>query len=204
MTNSFWNKHIDPSIPEADLLKFSLTENWFTYQDFYEAAASDPAFKIFVEVGVWKGHSLCHLVKKLQERATPFTVFAVDLWDKLPKENELWHSHQEQMPILYSIYNYVLSKTGTRKDVFDYRMNSLDAARDFRDGSVDFCFLDASHDKEAVLQDLDAWYPKVRKGGIIAGHDISSRGVFEAVREFNFGCGVMENVEQDTWAVWKN
>ena len=200
---NYWNKHIDPKIPEGDLAKFALSECWFTYDEFYDDVVKEHDFKVFVEVGCWKGHSISHLVKRLQERGSPFTVFAVDLWDKLPKDNELWAKFPDQIPILYSIYNYVLSKTGTRKDVFDYRMDSLNAARDFLNDSVDFCFIDASHDKEAVLADLKAWFPKVRKGGIIAGHDASSYGVSTAIREFNFDNQVFEHKEKDVWAVWK-
>lgn len=51
------------------------------------------------------------------------------------------------------------------------RQFSLDAARDVSDGSLDFVYLDANHNIENVIADLAAWTPKVRAGGIIAGHD---------------------------------
>lgn len=48
---------------------------------------------------------------------------------------------------------------------------SLDAAPQFGDGSLDFVYLDGNHSYEAVLADLDAWYPKVKPGGLFGGHD---------------------------------
>eukprot|EP00434_Breviolum_minutum_P042133 symbB.v1.2.037488.t1/scaffold5553.1/size25922/3 len=41
------------------------------------------------------------------------------------------------------------------------------------DESLDIVFLDARHDYEAVLDDVMAWKPKVRAGGILSGHDFS-------------------------------
>jgi predicted O-methyltransferase YrrM len=48
---------------------------------------------------------------------------------------------------------------------------SVEAAKQFRDGSLDFVYLDANHRFECVVADLAAWSPKVRTGGIVAGHD---------------------------------
>lgn len=51
------------------------------------------------------------------------------------------------------------------------RMASNKAARLVPDGALDFCYVDSNHAKAYVLADLDAWVPKVRSGGIVAGHD---------------------------------
>jgi len=53
------------------------------------------------------------------------------------------------------------------------RKFSVDAARDFKDGELDFVYLDGNHALEHVIADLAAWTPKIRPGGIIAGHDYS-------------------------------
>ena len=51
------------------------------------------------------------------------------------------------------------------------RKPSTEAAKDVADGSLDFAYIDAAHDFDHVAMDLITWAPKVRKGGIVSGHD---------------------------------
>lgn len=55
------------------------------------------------------------------------------------------------------------------------RKYSVDAAADIPDASLDFVYIDGNHDFLHVTQDLAAWTPKVRAGGIISGHDFTHR-----------------------------
>ena len=41
----------------------------------------------------------------------------------------------------------------------------------FQNESLDFIYIDARHDYKAVWDDLEAWFPKLRKGGLFSGHD---------------------------------
>lgn len=50
-------------------------------------------------------------------------------------------------------------------------LRSVEAARLVDDGSLDFVYIDANHSLEHVVADIAAWSPKVRKGGIVSGHD---------------------------------
>ena len=63
---------------------------------------------------------------------------------------------------------------------------SVNASKRFNDNSLDFIFIDACHDYECVKEDLHTWYPKLKKDGIIAGHDYYDGhvGVEKAVNEF--------------------
>lgn len=56
------------------------------------------------------------------------------------------------------------------------RSFSVEAARKVPDGSLDFAYVDANHTYPHVVADIAAWLPKVRKGGILAGHDYCRRG----------------------------
>lgn len=51
------------------------------------------------------------------------------------------------------------------------KKDSLEAAKDIPNRSLDFVYLDADHWFPAVVADIAAWLPKVRPGGVIAGHD---------------------------------
>ena len=60
---------------------------------------------------------------------------------------------------------------------------SWEQAEKVQDGSLDFVFIDASHDYESVIKDLKAWAPKVRPGGMLCGHDAHWDGVKQALKE---------------------
>jgi hypothetical protein len=82
-----------------------------------------------------------------------------------------------------------LAPHGARSEIL--RLTSLEAAERVADRTLDFVYIDARHDYDSVLEDLAAWYTKVRPGGIVAGHDYVDGtfpsgvfGVKRAVDEF--------------------
>lgn len=82
-----------------------------------------------------------------------------------------------------------LAPFGTR--AAQLRKTSAEAAPDFPDLSLDFAYIDAQHHYAAVVEDITLWWPKVRSGGILAGHDYldgivsgTDFGVKRAVDEF--------------------
>jgi hypothetical protein len=62
-----------------------------------------------------------------------------------------------------------LARFGERSRIL--RMTSEEAAREIADGSLDFAYLDAQHHYEAVRDDIALWFPKVKPGGLLGGHD---------------------------------
>jgi predicted O-methyltransferase YrrM len=64
-------------------------------------------------------------------------------------------------------------------------MTSIEAAKEIIDESLDFAYIDACHAYKCVVEDLNAWYPKIRQRGLICGHDYFSHGsVKRAVDEW--------------------
>jgi len=61
---------------------------------------------------------------------------------------------------------------------------SVEAAGDFEDGSIDYCFIDADHSEESVAADLRAWWPKLKPGGLLVGDDYMNPAVAKAARNF--------------------
>lgn len=49
--------------------------------------------------------------------------------------------------------------------------DSVEAAKDWVDGSVSFLFIDTTHDYEHTKNELAAWLPKMHSQGVIVGHD---------------------------------
>ena len=73
------------------------------------------------------------------------------------------------------------------RDVTFMRMTSLEASQQVEDGSLDFVYIDGDHRFDAVMMDIILWAPKVRKGGIVAGHDaywFYQAGVIDAVQAY--------------------
>ena len=69
------------------------------------------------------------------------------------------------------------------------RMPSLEAVEKFEDHSLDFVFIDASHEYEDVKKDIAAWIKKVKPGGVIAGHDYY-------INDFDYFPGVKQAVNE--------
>ena len=89
------------------------------------------------------------------------------------------------------------------------RKTSREAAPSFKDDSLDFVYIDANHSYEACKEDLELWWPKVKTGGVFAGHDYLnaefSQGVFgvkQAVREFARAEGQKIYQTSEKWPTW--
>ena len=92
-----------------------------------------------------------------------------------------------------------------RPDVIMVRAASVVASGMFPEGHFDWVYIDANHGYEAVKKDIAAWLPKVRSGGILAGHDYGAPadrgfGVQRAVDEI-FGAANV-NTTGDSYCSW--
>lgn len=94
-----------------------------------------------------------------------------------------------------------LSSFGDRA-IWRYKI-STQAAKEIDDGSLDFVFIDANHQEKFVREDIYAWYPKLRRGGLLMGHDYNIDGVRVAVDEWVAKFGkplVHSDNNSDVWA----
>jgi len=65
------------------------------------------------------------------------------------------------------------------------KKESSDALADVPD-NVDFIYIDGNHQSDYVRQDIDNYYPKIKNGGVIAGHDFSFGSVRLEVEDFAY------------------
>lgn len=75
--------------------------------------------------------------------------------------------------------DFIAAKRALRKHnsrVEFLQMLSSEAAKWRANNSVDFIYLDGNHEPPYVEQDIRLWWPKLRSGGILAGHDIVMPG----------------------------
>lgn len=118
-----------------------------------------------LEVGVEYGGYLDIYYPQLKDSVEKF--YLVDLWQTEGNDDHFtkFEDRVEQG------YARVKELYGDNPQVEMCKGASVERAKDFEDEFFDYIYIDADHTKEAVLEDLKAWYPKVKKGGIIAGHD---------------------------------
>lgn len=143
-------------------------------------------FKVGAEIGVLAGDyalTLCREIPNLK-------YYGIDPWyigGDMPK-----HKHRgkyEHVKKILSPYDATLIKKF-----------SMDAVKDFDRDSLDFVYIDADHRFDYVVNDIIEWTKKVKKGGIISGHDYkvaSNCGVIPAVDGYTRSHGLRLKLTTD-------
>lgn len=112
-------------------------------------------------------------------------LYLIDSWSIYDGLEDL--SLQKIPNSLFHDNNYETTKQRMKKygsKVTLIRKTSEDAVNDIPN-NVDFVYIDANHLYEYVKKDIELYYPKVKSGGIIGGHDFrADTGVAKAVLEF--------------------
>jgi hypothetical protein len=158
-------------------------QGWFGFIDFYQKMAKQlPNNSHIVEVGAWKGQSTAFMAVEIINSGKKIQFDVIDTW--LGSEEGI---HQtDAMVISNSLYQHFLDNMKPVEGYYNpRRMTSLEAASTYNDNSLDLVFLDAEHDYNNVREDILAWLPKVKFGGVLAGDDYASNwpGVVQAVNE---------------------
>lgn len=117
-------------------------------------------FKFGAEIGVERGKYADCLLRKIPG----LTLYGIDPWEEGP-------GYREGMRQKIDAYYNETLELLKGKNCEIIRKYSVDAAKEFADESLDFVFIDGNHDLPNVIADINAWTPKVRKGGIVSGHD---------------------------------
>jgi len=160
-------------------------QGWFDYEDLYSHLAKNlPEGSSFVEVGVWKGRSICYLGQQLKSINKKFKIFAVDTFKGSSNEDAHQKEVQEHGGSLLPLFLKNLTDLNLTDLITPIEKDSIEASKLFSDNEIDFVFVDANHSYEAVIEDLKHWYPKLKPGGIIAGHDFWADSVRSAVLTF--------------------
>lgn len=135
----------------------------------------------FVEVGSWKGRSSAFMAVELVNRQKKIQFDCVDTWEGDPNEQ----AHVEDEHVQSStLYDHFLENMKPVAGHFNpIKMTSVEAAKLYPDQSLDFVFIDAAHDYDNVKADVMAWLPKIKPGGVLAGHDWGHAPVARAVKE---------------------
>jgi len=100
------------------------------------------------------------------------TLYMVDVWRPLGDEYLDSSNHGNYQNQIYS--NAMENLQGFEDRGIMIRANSQKASEIFQDESLDFVYIDANHAYDFVVDDINYWYSKVKKGGYLWGHDYIS------------------------------
>ena len=155
----------------------------------------------WVELGSWTGKSVAYCVVELINKPLEnFKFYSVDTWKGAAEHQEYDMVKQD------TLYDVFLENTNPVKQyITPLREFSYEAANNFDDGSVNFCYVDADHSYEGVTKDLEAWWPKIKKGCYFGGDDYTKGwpGVQHAVNDFFGNKGIKVKRVGRCWLVVK-
>lgn len=149
----------------------------------------------FAEVGVERGEFAQAVLARWTGRG-PY--YAVDPFtDKPPAAFETYPALANERE--------AHARIGSDPRVNFLKTDSVSAAQHIKDGELDGVYIDAGHSFSDVTRDLETWYPKVRDGGLIAGHDYVFTKYIQcqlAVDLFARKVGAIPRFNCDPWPTW--
>lgn len=133
-----------------------------------------PSGITMIEVGCFAGES----TKMFLDSGKVKALFAVDAW-----QNGLDTTDAATVKYdLAVVEKWFDERLAFYSNVVKKKGDSLSLAAGFADSSVDFIYLDSCHEYEHVMKEISAYFPKVKFGGFIGGHDYGTYlGVTQAV-----------------------
>lgn len=120
-------------------------------------------------------------------------VYAIDRWEKYDGISEPIDFNEVEL-----LFDEVVKKF---PNIIKCKGDSFDVFRNFPDEMFDLIYIDASHDVLSVKRDINNWLPKIKKDGIICGHDYTHiPDVKMAVDEIFFNCFI-HTFSDSSWLV---
>ena len=141
---------------------------------------------IGAEIGVQRGLNSEDILKQLNIKK----IFLIDAWDDYNGDDHYYSNKN---------FNCVVSKFKNNIKVEIIKSFSEIAVKNIKDSSLDFVYIDANHKYEYVYEDISLWLPKVKRGGVIGGHDVCHPGVLKAVKEFCSNKNIKFQTEIPDW-----
>lgn len=161
---------------------FEEIKGWFDFSDLYADMVKQAEHEaLFVELGVWKGCSAAFMGVEIVNSGKNIRFDVIDNFQGLHQENK---TQRENFIDYRKNYKECLMNLNRVPFVRVIGLPSPEAVGLYANESIDFIFIDANHDYRHVKEDIRLWLPKVKRGGVIAGHDyINFAGVKKAVDE---------------------
>lgn len=147
------------------------------FEFFWNTAASLPQNAVLVELGVFIGASTVVWASALKAVGNVGAkLYSVDCFDSCSIRGS------------FSKYKHNLEAFGVTEMVTPLRglTTKPETVAMFANRSVDVVYVDASHAEWEVIKDITTWFPKVKEGGLMCGHDADpeSMGVVKSALKY--------------------
>jgi len=158
----------------------------------------------FVEVGSWKGRSAAFMAVEIINSGKQITFDCVDHFQGNPEQrdtnSEAYDKDAADGNIQSIFTQNMLPVVGYYNAVVQ---TSPAVAQQYADNSLDFVFIDAGRDYDSAKADILGWWPKVKPGGLLAGHDIRHPPIDKALKDAEAETGRYVSNYWDCWQITK-
>jgi len=175
---------------------------FFDFENIYRDAVQEFGPNAhFVEVGAWYGRSAAFMAVEIINSGKAIKFEVIDTWEGTwPRQGS--ESTDPNLLKYGTMYpNFLMNVRPVWHALTPIKLPSLEAVKLYDDHSLDFVFIDAAHDYDNVRKDILAWKPKVKPGGILAGHDYSPTDSPALVKAVNVTLGPVEFVPPTSWRI---
>lgn len=164
MENRFFVQFENMSLPLGGMNFDDVQELYILVRDYLnQVKVQDP---IIADVGCWTG--LSSLVFAILMDKVKGKVYSVDWFEGSEKTNL---ENAGKYFNIRRIFNENIKQFEYGRCIVPYPMKSEEAASKITDNTLDVVFIDADHRYEYVKKDIDMWLPKLKRGGLLCGHD---------------------------------
>jgi predicted O-methyltransferase YrrM len=144
---------------------------------------------VMAEIGSFQGVSTMLFAMHVQK------IYSIDCYvvpptGRIPSHDQLFIDAEKLF----------IERTKDIENIIKVKKTSVEAAKDFPDQMLDCVYIDAEHDYNSVKTDVSTWKHKIKKGGILSGHDFMLPHIHQILIEENVASEL--NVYSDSsWSV---
>lgn len=158
-----------------DLTKALAINGWMSDFELQWLAEQASSHSVIVEIGCYQGRS----TRALGDHTKGFVITIDDF--KGPRDTIPEFTADENYSKFVSNMNGLMSSGKVQLVKIPYEQMEINPF--FKELEPDMLFIDGNHSYEAVKRDINFWKPKMKKGGLLCGHDSSHPPVVQAVSE---------------------
>lgn len=174
---------------EPKKLTWEDVPGWFDFQDVYDGIIAEAAHGAhFVEVGVAFGKSAIYMATQIARSGKTIRFDAIDRWNSDYLEHPKRDAYRKlalEHGDMYRAFLWFAKQCNVDHMISAYVADQVHGAKMYANGSLDLVFLDTCHTEDGTRAAIKAWLPKIKPGGVFAGHDYVKGwpGVVRAVND---------------------